>query len=129
MNELFSVSFWFNARPDVMTTAGFRTYLAVLLLLLAVAVVAGILKKRKKGPYTRVLGKLQPFGWLNLMIGLLYLLFRQELIPYLSARVVVLVWLAGVVVWLGFIGKEARKIPSIRERKRREQEYKKYIPG
>ena len=128
MTEIFSAPFWFNPRPDVFSPAGFRTYLILMLLLLVLAVFAGIFKNRQKGPYAKLAGKWQTFAWLNLVIGLFCLLFRQELIPYLSARILLLVWFAGALTWLAVIARELKKIPEIRQKNQKEEEFKKYIP-
>lgn len=128
MEKILTLSFWLDARPGAFDYLEFRLYMAVVLILLIAALGSGILKKRKKGLYVRIFTKIQTFGWVNFFVALLYLLFRQELIPYLSTPVLMILWLIGDLVWLFFIGKESKRIPQIIQQREKEQEYKKYIP-
>lgn len=68
------------------------------------------------------------FFFSNFIIGLFMLFFSYEMIPFLSTRVLYLLWLVMMLVWLGFILRDLAKIPKLIEEKKKEHEYKKYIP-
>ena len=128
MGKLLNWNFWLNMSPGSFTSVSFYVFLLILAVFLVLALVSGSFKKKKRGPYFRIWRKLNVFAWSNLLIGLLLLFFAYELIPILSARIWVLLWGAGALVWLGFVLKSIKKIPKIKEKIQKEQEYKKYIP-
>jgi len=64
----------------------------------------------------------------NAVVGLILAFFNYEMVPFLSARFWFLLWGAGLVVWLIFIGKIITKIPQKRAQLEKEKEFKKYLP-
>ena len=62
------------------------------------------------------------------MIGLLLTFFNYEMVPFLSARFWLLLWAAGMVVWLAFIIGLVVKIPQRKVLLEKEKEFKKYVP-
>ncbi|MCX6795922.1 MAG: hypothetical protein NTW06_00290, partial [Candidatus Falkowbacteria bacterium] len=64
----------------------------------------------------------------NLAIGLLLLFFTYELLPFLSTRILFLIWGIGMLIWLYFIARNLIEIPSLRKERAKEKEYHKYIP-
>ena len=62
-------------------------------------------------------------------LGILLTWFRYERAYILSARFLLLVWFAGLVVWLVFVLKyQFKTIPQARADLQKTQEFKKYLP-
>ena len=106
MNELFhlfSPQYILNRNlgPFTSNLAWFFVYGLVGLIILAI-----ILKKlaKKRDKFTkRAAAKYSALAWTMGMIGIILWAFRQINVFYLSAPVLLVVWLAIVLVWLGFI--------------------------
>lgn len=63
------------------------------------------------------------------ILGLIYLFARHEGLPYLSARIVLLVVVAGLLTWFIYLAIwMARYIPKKREEEEKEEKFKKYLP-
>lgn len=104
-----------------------KAFIVFLVLLLAVAIYSKF-KKKNKGIYFRIWKKLDSFGSTNTIIGLFLLFFTYEGVVFLSMRFWFLLWLVSMIVSLYFMYKESKKIPEIREKRKQEEEFKKYIP-
>lgn len=104
-----------------------KAFIVFLVLLLGLAIYSKF-KKKEKGIYFRIWNKLTSFGTTNLIIGLFLLFFTYEEVIFLSMRFWFLLWLASMIFWLQLIHKESKKIPEIREKRKQEEEFKKYIP-
>lgn len=128
MGNFFSLAYWLDSRPPIMEGLEYSLYLSLILAFLIMAVGFGLAMRYKKSIFKRVFASISTFGWSNLFLGLVYLLFRQEAIPYLSARVLVFLWGIGVLIWLAFIIKKAKKIPELKKAKQEEEVFRKYIP-
>ena len=128
MQNLLTLQYWFNIRPNALEGNAQRGFLVFLLLLLIGCFVFQYLKTKKKGLYLKIWKSLQSFSIANLIIGLFLLFFTYELVPFLSARILFLIWGAGMITWLVFIGRNFLEIPKIKEERVKEQEFKKYVP-
>jgi hypothetical protein len=128
MNNLMTIDFWFNARPGNLISSSLWLFSAFLVLLLAMAIFFNIIKNRKRNLYNKIWNRLASFSTANLIIGLFLLFFVYETVPFLSMRLWFLLWGLGMAVWLFFIIKIIKDIPSIKEKMAKEDEYKKYIP-
>ena len=128
MRNLLTLQYWFNSRPNALEGGAQKFFLVFLLALLIGCFVFQYLKTKKKGPYLKTWKKLQSFSVTNLIIGLFLLFFTYELVPFLSARILFLIWGMGMIVWLVLIGRTFFEIPKIKEEKIKEQEFKKYVP-
>jgi len=115
-------------RPNALESKALIAFSVFLLLLFAGCFVFNYLKAKKKGVYLRIWKSLQSFSLTNLIIGLFLLFFAYELVPFLSARILFLIWGIGMAAWLGFVARKFLEIPKIKEEKNREQEFKKYVP-
>ncbi len=64
------------------------------------------------------------------ILGLIWLFFRQEHIPFLSWRFWLLILLVIFVWWLcNIIIYVVKRLPEINDEKRRREELNKYLPG
>ncbi|MCD4762380.1 hypothetical protein K8R32_05505 [bacterium] len=127
MGILLSPKFWFNWRPAEMGAGTFKMFVGFLLILVISMVLFAILKKQKS-VYGVIWRKLNLFSLSNLLIGAVLMFFSYELLPVLSARIWLLVWAIGMIVWLVFISRTMIKIPRLRAKKKEEAEFNKYIP-
>jgi amino acid transporter len=126
-SNLFTLKYWFGMNAGSLAPIVQRALVVFLVLLLALAVYSK-LRKRDKGVYFRIWKKLDSFGVTNLIIGLFLLFFTYEGVIFLSMRFWFLLWLASMIVFLYFVYKEFKKIPEFREKRKQEEEFKKYIP-
>lgn len=129
MQNLLTLSFWFNLRPDFLLTSTRNIFFGLLGLLFVGAAVFSLLKKSDKaGLYRAVYGSLSSFCFTNFFLGAVLLFFSYELIPFLAARFWLGLWFVGMAVWLGFIVRKFLEIPKLKQEQRAEKVYKQYIP-
>lgn len=127
MRNFLSVQFWFNQRPDLLSS-GSKTALIIFIILCLVLLIASIILKVRKGFYNRLWGKLISFFISNALIGAVLLFFCQQLIPLLSSRFWFILWGIGMAAWAAFIIAYAKKLPAKKKEVEREKEFKKYLP-
>lgn len=128
MGNLFSLKLWTNIRPGSLQP-GFQTSLVIFVfIMLVLTVIFNLLKNKKRTLYNKIWQKLATFSVTNFIIGVLLLFFTYELIPFLSMRFWFLLWGLGILIWIYYIIKAFIKIPEIKEKIAKEEEFKKYIP-
>lgn len=125
------MSFWFDRYP----LPFFELALWVALAVLVLATACGAWFKwqaNKKG-----LEKLAKTVWQKLgnlflslgLVGLIFLFFKQQRLPYLGMRIWLGLWLVACAIWLGFIVKYIIvDLPKAKEEKKMKDELLKYIP-
>ncbi len=129
MGNFLTWNFWFSAKHGSFTSFSFKMILGFIFLLIVLAAVSGIIKKRlPKSLYFSFWSKLRVFFMSNAAIGLLLSFFNYEMAPFLSSRFWFLLWAVGMLAWLFFIYKAAAKVPEEKARAEKEKEFKKYIP-
>lgn len=128
MDNLFSSDFWFNLRPGRLIPAFQNLLIGFIIIMVALAIIAFILKKNKKNLYFRFWERILTFTCTNTLIGLVLWFFNHEMITLLSARFWYPLWLVGMIVWLVFIVKFAITIPEKKKKIAEERAYEKYIP-
>ncbi|MFH0892173.1 MAG: hypothetical protein V1867_05325 [Candidatus Falkowbacteria bacterium] len=128
MSNFLSIKFWLNTRPEALSTISFKVFVIFIGAMLVGAFISYLVKNRKKSLYTKIWQRFSSFFLTNFFLGLMFLFFTYELIPFLSARILVLLWAIGMLVWFVFIMRHILTIPKIKEEKEKEQEFKKYIP-
>ncbi|MBD3247740.1 hypothetical protein GF382_00425 [Candidatus Falkowbacteria bacterium] len=128
MNNIFSLSFWFDLRPGKLIAAYQNILVGLVIIMAVVAVVSFILKRNKKNLYFKLWEKAFSFAFTNTFIGLLLFFFNYEMIPFFSARFWYPLWLAGMITWLVFIVKFFESLPQKKKQIEEEKAYKKYIP-
>lgn len=129
MGNFLTWNFWFSLRPGAFVSSSLRMMLGFIGLLIILTIAAGVVKRRwAKSLYANFWSGLFTFFWTNALIGLLLTFFNYEMVPFLSARFWLLVWAAGLIVWLAFIIRLVVKIPQKKALLEKEKEFKKYIP-
>lgn len=112
-----------------MPASAFRYLIAFVVVLVFGTIGFAMIKKaNNKGMFFRVWRKLYSFSLANAIIGVFFLFFIYEQLPFLSARFWLLFWVLGMVVWLFFIIQEFVKIPKIKQKIAEKKEFDKYIP-
>jgi glucan phosphoethanolaminetransferase (alkaline phosphatase superfamily) len=127
MKNLLTIKYWFSVNPGSLNSSGLNLLIIIIALLFLISIVSIILK-RKRSLYRGAFNSIYNFSIANFIIGLLFLFFHYENIPFFTARFWLAVWAIGLVVWLAFIGKKIKKIPEKRKEIEKEQEKKKYLP-
>ncbi len=127
MNNLLSLSFWFNLRPPTMLEIFNTLFLVFLVILLILSIIAFYFKKKKR-LYKSFWLKFYDFTASNLMIGLLLFFFSWQAVPFLSARFWLVLWFVLILAWLYFLIKHLRKIPKRKEEAEKKKSFDKYIP-
>ena len=126
-SNFFTLNYWFSMNAGSLQKNAQIGFVIFLIILLGIFIYS-FLKKKNKGIYLKIWTKLASFGFTNLIIGLFLLFFTYENVPFLSMRLWFLLWLAGMAFWLNLIYKECKIIPQIKEKRKQEEEFKKYIP-
>ncbi len=127
MNNLLSLSFWFNLRPPAMLEIFNTLFLVFLAILLILSIIAFYFKKKKR-LYRSFWLKFYDFTASNLMIGLLLFFFSWQGVPFLSARFWLILWFILIITWLYFLVKHLKKIPKRKEEAEKKKSFDKYIP-
>lgn len=127
MQNLLTIKYWFSVNPGPLVTLGFQALLALVIFFFILGLVVFFFKK-KKSLYRGVFNSLYDLAIANFFIGLLFIFFHYENIPFFTARFWLLIWMAGLLTWIVFIVKKLRLIPERRKELILEQEKKKYLP-
>lgn len=127
MSKLLVLNYWFNLRPEALSSLAI-ILLLLFYLILAIIYIISFLYLRKKGLYLKIFKRSSSFSMTNLIIGIVLLFFSYEEVPFLSARFWFILWLSEMIIWIVFIFRNMLEIPKLKERLEKEREYKKYIP-
>lgn len=127
MSNLFTLEYWFSVNPGALSSLGFYV-LVIFVALFLLTGIASMVLKRKKSVYRGVYNSIYDFSVVNFILGLVFLFFHYENIPFFTARFWFIAWLLGIALWIYFIVKKVKRIPEKRKELEREQEMKKYLP-
>lgn len=127
MNFL-SFHYWFNSRPGDLSSAGLKLFVLFLGALLIAAFIALVKTRSKQNIYKKVWGEIITFAVTNFILGGVILFLFYESVPFLSARIIGALWLISMPLWLYFSLRGIKDVSLQREKRLREQEFKKYIP-
>lgn len=127
MENLLTMSFWLNSRPDFMQSTNQKILIGFIVFCLLTWLASYLLAKRKNAN-RKIINSFASFGLGNSVIGLILLFFASERIPFLSARFWFIFWGIVLIVWLFVIFRRYQKVEKIKEQTVKEKEMKKYIP-
>lgn len=127
MNNFLTWQYWFTVNPERLTTLGFYFLIGLIFLFLLGGIISFVLKKRPS-LYKKIIKNLYGFSVTNFLIGLLFLFFNYENIPFFAARFWLGLWLISCLIWLFFILKKIKEIPEKKKLLEIEREKKKYLP-
>ncbi|MFA7244038.1 MAG: DMT family transporter [Patescibacteria group bacterium] len=121
-SKIFNSDYLFKSAP-----AESRLNLYYLIIFVALIVFAILIKFSKQD---RKIKNRQFYIYLTGgILGLIYVFARHEGLPYLSARIVLLVIIAGLLASLTYLTIwMARYIPKMNNKKFAEEKYQKYLP-
>lgn len=128
MKNLLNYKFWINLRPPSLSPLALKMIIVFLVFLAVMAFVFYLLKNKKQRLLYQIWAKLHLFSLCNFIIGIFLLFFSYELIPFLSARIWLLLWGAGMIAWLFLVAMAIAKLPKIKKEIEEKSEYIKYIP-
>lgn len=127
MQNLLSLNYWFNLRPEAFVPLAQKLFIGLIIALAIVAVLVLMIKK-KAGIYRGLLNRLYAFCSVNAIIGLIFIFFNYETVPFFSARFWIGLWAIIMVIWFLAILKNLKKIPLQKKQLKQAEELKKYIP-
>jgi len=125
---IFSPAYWFNLRPAPLSGPG---KLLTLIIILALIVLIVFLKKKmqdRKSIYFAFYRHLVNCAFLNIFLCFLWLFFTYELIPIVSARFWIIIWIISMGAWIYQKSKILKKITKDRAAAEAKIEYNKYLP-
>lgn len=129
MNSNFlTLTYWFSATPGSLAPSATKLFGIFLLGLFALTFISFLRGKRKQDPYYKGWDQIFNFSLANLAMGLMLLFFFYENLPYLSIRFTALVWIAVMIYWAYTITHSFKEVPIKQAARKKEQEYKKYLP-
>ena len=130
--KIITWNFWFNLRPGHLLPVYHYILIGFVVLLFILSAVFYVKKqnrKRKKNVNLPFWRQLYYFSLTNGIIGIMFIFFNYELIPFFSSRFWYPLWVIVMAVWLYFIFKLLKTIPEKIKQKEKEAEYSKYIPS
>jgi len=127
MQNLLTLKYWFDLRPEPLILAAQKVFIFAITIFIILTVAIAFLKN-KNSLYKGILKKLYAFCLANSLIGLILFFLNYEMIPFLSARAWLGLWIIITLAWLFFILKKLKTIPETKKQLAKEQELKKYIP-
>lgn len=128
MSNFFTLKYWLASRPGNLDPKALFILVVFVAILVIFSFISYLVKNRKRGLYYNIWNQVNSFCFTNTVIGIFLLFFAYELIPFLSSRILFLLWLIEMIVWIIFIVRFALNIPKVIEKQQKENEYKKYIP-
>lgn len=131
MLKFFTPSFWFTLRPAPL----FQNYEIVLIILFGLFIIVSIIFRlirmdKKIDPYLRK--RFDRFQRMFLTLGatgFVLLFFTYEKAYVFGARFWYLLWILGLLIWLGFIIFDlVKKMPKERKADKEKASFEKYLP-
>lgn len=127
MNYL-SWLYWFNSRPEPLNKQSLNIILLIAVILVIIGLAGYIGSLYRLHIPNRIVKKLTTFSFTNAFIALLIAFLNYELIPYLRARVIYIIWAIIVIAWILYIFPLKRK-KKVNINNSREDEIKRYLPN
>jgi hypothetical protein len=130
LQNLISIAFWFNARPEPVGYYG-QQFLWSMIAIFSIASIVIAIKAYPEAwhIYKKSLVKLSNFLLGNSLIALYILFVNDQIIPVLRARYWYIIWILISLVWLFFIFKDFKRRNSKRSEAIHNSELKKYLPS
>ncbi len=127
MNYL-SWLYWFNSRPEPLTKQNLNIILLIAVILCVIGLAGYLGSLSRLNISNRLVKRITTFSFTNAFIALFIAFLNYELIPYLRARVIYIIWAVIVIVWVLYIFPlKKKKTANINNS--REDEIKRYLPN
>ncbi len=127
LNNLFSFSYWFVLIPGPLHRGGKVFFITLIIIFLLGAITSSIYRRKIK-VFKKTLSRIYSFFAGNLIIALVFLFFRYEVIPFLSARFWLAAWFIVMAIWLYFIIKSTKGLSEKKKDEELRKAKEKYIP-
>lgn len=127
LSKFLNIGYIFESTPSF---EGFYRYLLILFGLEIVGAVVVAIFNRQKG----ILKKLKS-GFISLflttgIIGISFIFFRLQQIPYLGSRLLLILLLVTIIIWLGFVFKYwIVVLPKEILQKKEKEKFERYLPS
>ena len=123
------INLLFNTRPGGLAGYELWSFLALVIALIVVFLVVRFPQVKNKITFPGTIWKkLNAFAVINLVIAGAIFFFRYELVPVLSMRIWIILWIVGMAWYLKGFPQKAREINAKKEADKAEQERTKYFP-
>ncbi len=132
LNKILSWNFWFNLRPGHLLPEyqyGLMAFTALLFILTIISHIKKQNRKKKSNTNLPFWRRLYYFGMTNAFLGVMFIFFDYEMIPFFSSRFWYPVWAVVMAVWLYFTLILLKTVPARIKEKEQENNYKKYLPN
>lgn len=125
LSYLHKSSYWLGYNADL--KGGFFTAYLIIFSLLFIAGLAIVMLTR--GDFRKIANKYATPLLFSSILGWIYLLAQREQLPWLSVRLVLLIIVAGFLLWIfTLLFWSARHIPKMIKAKKVEEKFSKYLP-
>ena len=130
IKPLLSLSFWFKLAPDPLLPAFYYGFVIFFGLLIFASVACGGIYKQQKENYLLRFGAKYLKNWFLAAgaFGYLLIFFGYERAVFLSSRFWYIVWFLSFGLWLFFIIRKIKKLPSKQKEMRRQEQFERYLP-
>lgn len=130
MNELLTLSFWFNARPEVLTNKGLMIVLIIAAILFAIGIAARYnFFIAQWQPHRSILRKISPILITNAIVLLYFWFLDSQIVPILRARAWFGFWILIDIAWIIGIIFSIKALLQRRKDRSQSAEVKKYLPS
>lgn len=131
LNNLLSLSFWFDLQPPVLSPTFERGFFILFAGMIIIGSIARIVARKKdvdrfvaRG-YKRIAQMIVVMGF----VGLIWYFFSYELVYFLGARFWFLVWAIGLCYWVFRLYQYFKhELPALQETVKNREEGNKYLP-
>lgn len=127
MQNFFTWQYWLSFNPEPLNNIGFYFLDALILLFFAASLIFYI-KKQKSSPYRGIMKRLYNLSFTNFILGIIFLFFNYENIPFFKARFWLALWILSFIIILVVILLKIKEVPEKKRLLDQEIEKKKYLP-
>lgn len=127
MERFISWHYWFNLRPEPLTTTILELFAVFVFILITISIYSRFVSTRsgvKNGLWLKIFN----FSFINSFLGMLLLFSNYQIIPFFTARFFLVLWAIIMIFWLFSMTKEFKKIPEKLKEEKKQDEFKKYLP-
>jgi hypothetical protein len=103
--HLLSVRYLFARNLGPFTSDLAYIFLGINIFLIVTAIIISKLAKKRDLLAQKVAARYRNFAWTMGLIGIILYTFREINVLYLSAPIIILLWLIIAIIWFGFVLK------------------------
>lgn len=130
--ELFEFSYWFTPNPGPLSLGIVRTFFIFFGFFLVSSFGISFYRRRTRSPFdkakTKIFEKLSQASSTMGALGLLWLFFAYETIPFFSGRYFFVAWMLGFFIWAYLIyNYVVYELPGSLSQQNKKQRFLKYL--